>query len=77
MVSERVYEGTGGNNLLTTATLVSTESASHALVTGGIWVTHASIPTGIVVENEDYIPGNRCNKYEKCSRPMRRKRRWL
>lgn len=34
-------------NLLTTAMLVSTDSASHARVTGGICVTHASIPTGI------------------------------
>ena len=34
---------------LTTATLVTTARASHALVTGGIWVTQASMPTGISV----------------------------
>ena len=33
---------------LTTARLVSTESASHARVIGGIWVTQASIPTGMM-----------------------------
>ena len=50
LVSERVYEGTGGNNLLTTATLTSTDKANHALVIGGIWVTQASIPTGMFCE---------------------------
>lgn len=38
---------TEGNNSLTTATLVSTERANHALVIGGICPTQASIPTGI------------------------------
>ena len=50
LVSERVYEGTGGNNLLTTATLTSTDKANHALVIGGICVTQASIPTGMFCE---------------------------
>lgn len=41
------------HDVLTTATLVSTERASHVLVTGGIWVIQASIPTGMSGETDD------------------------
>lgn len=41
------------HDALTTATLVSTERASHVLVTGGIWVIQASIPTGMSSKPDD------------------------
>lgn len=46
----------------TTAKLVSTERASHPLVMGGIWVTQASIPTGM----NGYIDEERGKKALQC-----------
>lgn len=43
------------HDVLTTATLVSTERASHVLVTGGIWVIQASIPTGMSGKTDDAL----------------------